>query len=256
MISRVDDPKRAGLRGAAPLTNALLLACFVTAVLATPGVTVKLAALALAVGLAAASGQPPTRFLQRLRFVILFATVLFVAQALSIREGSALFTIGIPITIGGVLAGATMALRFLVILTSSLLFVAVTDPDRLAGAITRTGIPYRYAFLLVLALRFAPLFQQEMRTVRDAQRIRGVGPSFTSPRGIVRAIRYTFLPVIVSGLTRVDSITMAMKGRAFGRYRDRTPPSRQPMTAMDGLGFAATALLVALVILSRRFEWP
>ncbi len=245
----------AGLHAATPVTNLVLLAGLVGVVLASPSVVVRLGALGAVLLLAGWSGVPVGAFLRGLRFVLVFAAVLLVAQALSIREGTPLIE-GFPrITDVGLLAGAGMALRFLVVLSSSLLFVHVVDPDRLAGTLIRSGIPYRYGYLLILSLRFVPFFRRELRVVREAQRVRGLQPSVRSLRGIRRAIRYTFVPVLVSGLMRVDSIALSMKGRCFGLYRRRTAPRPERLRTADGIALGSAALLVALAVLAARGGW-
>jgi energy-coupling factor transport system permease protein len=245
----------AGLHAATPTANLVLLAGLVGVVLASPSVAVRLGALGAVLLFAGWSGVPVGAFLRGLRFVLVFAVVLFVAQALSIREGTPLIE-GVPrFTDVGLLAGAGMALRFLVVLSSSLLFVHVVDPDRLAGALIRCGIPYRYGYLLILSLRFVPFFRHELRVVREAQRVRGLRPSVRSLRGIRRAIRYTFVPVLVSGLMRVDSIALSMKGRCFGLYRRRTAPRRERLRAADGIALGSVALLAVLAVLAARGGW-
>ncbi len=246
---------KAGLHAATPATNLVLLAGLVGVVLASPSVVVRLGALGAILLLAGWSGVPVGAFLRGLRFVLVFAAVLLVAQALSIREGTPLIE-GFPrITDVGLLAGAGMALRFLVVLSSSLLFVHVVDPDRLAGTLIRCGIPYRYGYLLILSLRFVPFFRRELRVVREAQRVRGLSPSVRSLRGIRQAIRYTFVPVLVSGLMRVDSIALSMKGRCFGLYRRRTAPRRERLRLADGIALGSVVLLVALAVLAARGGW-
>jgi len=245
----------AGLHAATPVTNLVLLVGLVGVVLASPSVAVRLGALGAVLLLAGWSGVPVGAFLRGLRFVLVFAAVLLVAQALSIREGTPLIE-GFPrITDVGLLAGAGMALRFLVVLSSSLLFVHVVDPDRLAGTLIRYGIPYRYGYLLILSLRFVPFFRRELRVVREAQRVRGLRPSVRSLRGIRQAIRYTFVPVLVSGLMRVDSIALSMKGRCFGLYRRRTAPRRERLCAADGIALGSVALLSVLAVLAARGGW-
>ncbi len=246
---------KAGLHAATPATNLVLLAGLVGVVLASPSVVVRLGALGAILLLAGWSGVPVGAFLRGLRFVLVFAAVLLVAQALSVREGTPLIE-GFPrITDVGLLAGAGMALRFLVVLSSSLLFVHVVDPDRLAGTLIRCGIPYRYGYLLILSLRFVPFFRRELRVVREAQRVRGLSPSVRSLRGIRQAIRYTFVPVLVSGLMRVDSIALSMKGRCFGLYRRRTAPRRERLRSADGIALGSVVLLVALAVLAARGGW-
>jgi energy-coupling factor transport system permease protein len=211
--------------------------------------------LVLVLALATVSGESLGTFLRNVRFVVIFALVLFVAQALSIREGTTLFSVGVPITDQGLLAGAQMALRFLVILTSSFLFVLVTDPDRLAHTLIRLGIPYRYGFIFILALRFVPFFRRELRTVREAQRVRGIRTTVRNLAGLQRAIRYTFVPVLVSGLMRVDSIAMSMKGRCFGLYPRRTATRTERWVGADWAAAALFVLLVGVAVLARRQAW-
>ncbi len=148
-----------------------------------------------------------------------------------------------------------MALRFLVILTGSFLFVLVTDPDRLAQLFIRMGIPYRYGFAFILALRFVPFFRGELQTVREAQRIRGIRSSVRSPSGLRKTIHYTLIPVLVSGLVRVDSITLSMKGRAFGLHATRTSAQRLGIGVADAAAAGVGLLLIALVVLARRPAW-
>jgi energy-coupling factor transport system permease protein len=249
---------RAGARGlhrVGPIGNLLVLAGFLAAGLSA-NVGLELAALAILLVLVLLSDAAPREFLDHLRFVAAFATLLFVAQALSIRDGETLFRLGVPITEAGLLAGASMSLRFLVILTSSFLFVTVTDPDRIAQVLIRTGVPYRYGYVLILALRFVPFFRDELRTVREAQRMRGIRTSVRSLSGLRKAIRFTFVPVLVSGLMRVDSIAMSMKGRCFGLHSTRTNARPERLCLADGLAAVGAAVLVTASILAGRFSWP
>ncbi len=244
-----------GLHRAGPLGNLFLLAGFVCVGLASPSILLKLVALALIIIAAFLSDESPRAFLGSLRFVVVFALILFVAQALSIRDGSTLFSIGVPITDGGLIAGGEMALRFIVILMASFLFVLVTDPDRLSHMLIRLGIPYRYGFMFILALRFVPFFRNELSTVREAQRMRGIHPSVRSLSGIRKTIHYTFIPVLVAGLMRVDSITMSMKGRCFGLYPTRTSAQRLGFGMIDLLITVVAVVLIAFVIVARRRTW-
>jgi energy-coupling factor transport system permease protein len=246
-------PGSRGLHRVNPGSGLLLLACMLFAVLGTSSLIIKAGVLVLVFGLAVWSEGSAWAWCKSLRFVAIFASLLFVAQVLAIRDGSILFHVGVPITSSGVIAGANMALRFLVVLSASFTFVLTTDPDALASSLIRWGIPYRYGFTLILALRFVPFFRNELRTVREAQRLRGIQISVRSIRGIRRAIRYTFVPVLVSGLIRVDTIAMSMKGRAFGLHRHRTPLSQPTLTIEDGLIWVCCGLIVVGTLLARRY---
>ncbi|NQT92587.1 MAG: energy-coupling factor transporter transmembrane protein EcfT [Lentisphaerae bacterium] len=245
-----------GLHRVSPGSGLSLLACTLFAVLGAGSLLVKVGVLTLVFGLAAWSEGSAGTWCKSLRYVLIFAVLLFLAQVLSIREGTTLFRVGIPITSQGILAGANMALRFLVVLSASFAFVLTTDPDALANFLIRWGIPYRYGFTLILALRFVPFFRNELRTVREAQRLRGIQVSVRSIAGLRKAIRYTFVPVLVSGLIRVDTIAMSMKGRAFGLYHRRTRASQRSLTLEDGLVWLCCAVILSCTLLARRYGWP
>jgi energy-coupling factor transport system permease protein len=244
-----------GLHRAGPLPNLFLLIALVASVLTGPGLIAECIVLATIVTLAAASGEPPARLVYGLRYVLFFALVLFLAHVLSVRDGRVLLATPIRVTVDGLLIGARMALRFLAILSASALFVRTTDPDRLAGGLIRRGVPYRYGYLLVLALRFVPFFQEELRAVREAQRVRGIEVSVRSPRRVLHAVRYTFVPVVVSGLHRVESISISMKGRCFGLYATRTASRREARSSWSLLAVGLGLVAVGLATAARLGRW-
>ena len=255
MMSRRLTPFR-GLGVASPLSALLLLLVLVSVVLATPSLVLRIAALFLVVVVAAWSRVEVSRLAKSLRFVVVFAIFLFAVQALSVKTGTPVLLAPIRITEEGLRAGLGMALRFLVILTASFLFAQVVDPDRLAASVIRCGIPYRYAYLLILSLRFVPFFQRELRVVREAQRLRGIQPGIRSLKGIRTVVRYTFVPVLVSGLTRVESIAMSMKGRGFGLHPRRTLRASNGIVAADVLIWLLAAGLSVVAVLSALWRWP
>jgi energy-coupling factor transport system permease protein len=149
----------------------------------------------------------------------------------------------------GLERGLSIALRFLLIVFSSLLFVSVTDPSLLAQDLTRVGIPYRYSFMLVVALRFLPLFESENHSVRLAQKSRGIEPDVRSVSGILRTVRYTFFPLLVSALSRVDALAMSMDGRGFGFADKRTFVRHSSWTATDTVFSVLIILYLAVCFL-------
>ena len=250
---RLSDER--GLLLASAGANLMLLIALVYAALGSPSVGLKAAAFATILVLAGLSGIRPSAFVRRIRFVLIFTVVLFVAQALSVHHGTAIVSSPIRITVEGLLSGAAMSLRFLCILSASMLFVWVTDPDRLAQTMIRFGVPYRFGYLLILALRFVPFFEAEVRTIREAQRVRGLETSVRSPRGVARAARYTFVPVLVSALSRVDGIAMSMKGRCFGLRPVRTFSRPLTWTLVDWAVLALSMVVCAATVLSRFRGW-
>lgn len=165
----------------------------------------------------------------RTKFVLTFSMLMFLVQIIVTANGSTIFYLMpqlgsfgpfLPATDFGLERGLTITVRFLLIVFSSMLFISVTDPTLLAYSLARVGIPYRYAFSLVIALRFLPLFESENNIVRMAQQSRGISLEVGSIHKVLRSVRFTFFPLLVSALSRVESLALSMAGRGFG-YSDR-----------------------------------
>ncbi len=187
--------------------------------------------------------------LGRVRGARLFATtalLLGLLQVLFVHEGRTIAQIG-PLTVtgGGVQAGVYVAGRFLSVILLSYLFVLTTEPNDLAYALMRAGLPYRYGFALITALRLVPVFEQEGQTVYHAQVARGVQYDVRSPRRFLTLGRQFFLPLLVSALGKVDALAVSMEGRCFGKYPTRTFARQVRLTWLDGL--ALLMLLVGMV---------
>ncbi len=196
-----------------------------------------------------------------MKFVILFSILILVLQVIITVNGTILgyiipslngFGPYFPITDYGIERGLSLCIRFLLIIFSSMLFVAVTDPTLLAHALTMLRIPYRYSFTLVIALRFLPLFESENQVVRLAQKSRGIKPEVGGLRKILRTIQYTFFPLIVSSLSRVDTLAMSMDSRGFGYSENRTYLRKSEWRVSDSLlillGFGYIALCLSLAL--------
>jgi energy-coupling factor transport system permease protein len=157
------------------------------------------------------------------RLFISTALLLGLLQVLFVREGTVLLELGpLAVTTGGVQAGVYVAGRFLSVVLLSYLFVLTTEPNDLAYALMRAGLPYRYGFALITALRLVPTFEQEGQVVYNAQLARGVRYDVRSPRRFLTLARQFVLPLLVSALGKVEALAVSMEGRCFGKHPTRT----------------------------------
>ena len=189
--------------------------------------------------------------LRQLRGTRLFVTTalfLGILQVIFRQEGAVLWQTGpLTVTAGGVEAGLYVAGRFLSVVLLSYLFVLTTEPNDLAFALMRAGLPYRYGFTLITALRLVPTFEQEGQIVYNAQLARGVRYDIKSPRRFLTLGRQFFLPLLVSALGKVDSLSVSMEGRCFGKYGTRTFLREVRATWRDGLALALLLLAIGLL---------
>jgi energy-coupling factor transport system permease protein len=202
--------------------------------------------LALALTMLWSAGFAPTRMPGR-RGLWALGLVLFLIQVLFVRQGTTLVSLWsgrMALTVGGLTAGVQAAGRFLSIVLLSNLFVLTTDPSALAYSLMQLGLPYRYGFTLVTALRLAPMFRAEGNQVYEAQLVRGVRYDQGGLRRWWEMGLRLILPVLVSALGVVDALSVSMEGRCFGMARRRTFLRPVRFTWLDAL--ALVVLLVAL----------
>lgn len=207
-------------------------------------------AVVLAAGIGFALCRVDLRQLRGWRLLIATATFLALLQILFISEGRVLLSLGpLNVTTRGLESGIYVGGRFLSVLMLSYLFVFTTEPNDLAYALMRMGLPYRYGFALITALRLVPVFEQEGQIVYRAQLARGIAYDTRNPRRFLTLARQFFFPLLVSALGKVDALAVSMEGRCFGKYPDRTFLREITFRWRDGLMVVLLAVLTLASIL-------
>ena len=181
-----------------------------------------------------------TFFWRKLRFIIIFGSLIFFVHLIFVHKGvllwqSSLLGLKLQIWSAGVTDGLSLLFRFINIISSSYLFVATTDPNSLAYSLMQVGLPYRFGFMLITSLRFIPVFYMELSQVRNAQMAKGIDLEGFSLKKFSLIIRYLFVPLVVSALSKVDSLTISMESRAFGLHQKRTYLEQRSFTRRDWL---------------------
>lgn len=177
-----------------------------------------LAVAALAAGLLWNAGVAPWR-LPGIRVWLPLGLAILITQIAAVRDGEAVLG---PVTSGGLAAGARALGRLLAVILASTLFVVTTEPAALACALMRVGLPCRWGFALVVAVRLAPVFRVEAHHIYRAQLTRGVA---YDARGLCwwwLLLRHLSLPLLVSALRTAHALALSMEGRAFGLHPQRT----------------------------------
>ena len=112
--------------------------------------------------------------------------------------------------------GVALGLRVVAIASVGAVFALTTDSTRLVDALVQqAGVPERFAYGALAAYQAVPAFAQDLTTLRQARRIRGLRASWHP--GIL-------LGLLVLAIRHGDRMALAMDARAFGsgprsRYR-------------------------------------
>lgn len=128
-----------------------------------------------------------------------------------------------------------------------LLFVCTTNPSEFAASLNRIGVSYRISYAVALALRYIPDIQREYRDISLAQQARGTEMSKkASLVNRLKAASSILIPLILSSLDRIETISNAMELRGFGKGKNRTWYSGRKFSKMDILCIVVCLFLVIL----------
>lgn len=191
-----------------------------------------------------------------LLWLILFTVLL---QIFFTRGGHVYWQWGfLTLTQYGLINGAYIFLRFVLIIFMSTLLTLTTPPLSLADAIESIFKPlkvvhfpvYEVALMLSIALRFVPTLMDETTKIMDAQRARGVdfgeGNLFQQMKAIVPIL----IPLFVSSFNRADDLATAMEARGYQGGEGRSKYRILKWRTRDTVAFITMGLLtVALLFL-------
>ena len=141
-----------------------------------------------------------------------------------------------------------ISLKYFVALPVAILFISATDPSEFAASLNSIGISYKVGYSVAIALRYIPDIQRDYHSISQAQQARGVElgrkePFFKRLKNSVNIL----LPLILTSLNRIDTISNAMELRGFGKKNKRTWYTRRPFARRD---FIALAVGVVLLLIS------
>ena len=136
-----------------------------------------------------------------------------------------------------------------------LLFICTTDPSEFAASLNRIGVSYRISYAVALALRYIPDIQREYHDISLAQQARGV--EMSKKASLVNRLKSAskiLIPLVMSSLARIDTISNAMELRGFGKHNKRSWYSGRPFTKGDFVAMGVSAAIVVISVLLTLFN--
>lgn len=103
------------------------------------------------------------------------------------------------------------------------LFVSTTNLSKFAASLNRIGVSYKTSCSVALALRYIPDIQREYYDIAQSQQARGIGMG--KKASLVRRLKAAssiLMPLILSGMDRIEAISNAMELCGFGKNKKRT----------------------------------
>jgi len=184
-------------------------------------------ALVFGIGLTSCARFDTHDVLRRLLRLNLFVLFLLALMPLSV-PGAAFIQLGSAVwSREGVLLAVTIGLKANTVMLGTGALLLSMEPSHLGFAMTRLGVPAKFAHIFLFMLRYIETIHIEYHRLRNAMKLRG----FTAccSRHSLRSIGYLIGMLLVRSMDRADRVVAAMKCRGFrgkfyvlDRFRFRT----------------------------------
>lgn len=182
--------------------------------------------------------------------MLLLGLQILIVQLIFCREGVLIYQWGIlkiysealPLAITGIL-------KAILIFFASMQFFTSASPQDFTLMLMKFKIPYRFAMLVGLSVRFLPLMKAEYVSIIDSQRTRGL--KMESVWDNLKAIIPTFLPFLYRAVRRSTETALAMELRGYGRSKTRTFSSNLTIKHYD-IALISGMFLVIIISLASR----
>lgn len=132
--------------------------------------------------------------------------------------------------------------------------VFTTDVNTMIVGMVKAHIPYKIAFIFSSTLRFFPLLFQEIQSIIDAQRLRGLAFEKMGPIKRVRVYAKVAVPLILGAMVKSQMLEVVLQSKAFSGSPDRTYLHESKLGIGDYLLFAFFALFLITAVVT-YFAW-
>ena len=206
-----------------PLTKLLLalMICIAAFISANHLFLIMLIVLNLSIG---AQAGIFTRSVMLLKGLFKLCIIIFLLQVLFIRDGNVLvkLPLNILITDGGISSALMVVFRLVTATMPLALMLSITQVNDLSNVlVTKLGVPYPYAFALTTAMRFIPVFANEMTGIIEAQTSRGVQLDTGNIFKKIKLVLPLCVPLLITSVRKIEGSAIAAELRGFHlRTRD------------------------------------
>ncbi len=122
----------------------------------------------------------------------------------------------------GLLYGLNVISKTITLTLVISLAIFTTDVDNMIAGMVRARIPYKLAFIFLSTLRFVPLLFQEIQSIIEAQRLRGLAVEKMGPAKRVRVYAKVGVPLILGAMVKSQQLEVVLQSKAFSGSPERT----------------------------------
>ena len=189
---------------------------------------------AMVTGLLAAAAVRPLPLFRDLKLFFLLVAMVFISRSVTTGGDPMITLFGISATHRGILEGALLSWKFILVMLMGIVFAKTTKPSHVKGAVQwfLRPIPLvpetRVAVMISLFLRFMPLILKQASEVSQAQQAR----CFHLEKNPVKRLVRLTVPLLKKTFASADRMALAMEARSYSDKRTDPafiPSGREPL---------------------------
>ena len=185
----------------------------------------------------------------RLKKLIKMIILIALVQSLLTKTGNTIFKIGsfTLLTDYGLVKSLEFILRLGIIIVSAAIITTSSSREIIQGLIL-WHCPYEIAFMVSVAIRFLPIFKEEMTDMITAIQLRGIDLHKIKLNKKIQVYKYILTPITINSVIKAKELAAAMEMRGFRAYPQRSSYMILKMKVYDyiiiGLSLAAAFLFI------------
>jgi len=155
---------------------------------------------------------------------------------------------GAKMSLEGTLYGLNIVFKTLTMILVIRLAIFTTDVNQMTVGMVRAKIPYKIVFIFSSTLRFVPLLLEEVQSIIESQRLRGL--NFEKMGWLKRARVYAkvAVPLILNSLSKSQKLEIVLQSKGFSGSSNRTYLHESALTTSDYLLMIGSISLFVIAI--------
>lgn len=189
----------------------------------------------------------------RIKKVLAAMVAIAIVQSVFIKTGDPLLSINniIFLTDYGLIKSLEFILRIAIIIVSAAIITTSTSREIIQGLV-QWYCPYEIAFMASVAIRFLPIFKDEITDMVTAIQLRGINLKKVKINDKLKIYRYMLVPIVINTVLKAKELSAAMEMRGFKAYAQRTSYKSLKMKKIDVLIISIS--VASLIIITFRGE--
>lgn len=184
-----------------------------------------------------------------LKTLLKIGMVLFLLQIFFIRSGNVIVNLplNLIVTDTGLKFSVLLVLRLVGATMPLVLMLTVTKMSDLTNVfVQKLHIPYKYTFAFITALRFIPIFENEMNGIIEAQTARGVEFDTRNPLKKLKLVLPLCVPLLISSVKRIEGSAISAELRGFNVRQKNSGYKKYDFRGMDYFTIMAAVITLAV----------